>query len=313
MNQIVDPTRLKQLRHVRGELSQDELAKKAGVNKQTVYRLEKERRSIRQGTLVRLSRALDVEPDVLTGEKPLPNTDQSLGEPVDESTYQLKAPLDASTRNAFSLAAMRYKIPVSRIVELAPFLFVLAAEGSLNRRLERVGELEKALDSISDLNSKFPHLPAHITFARGDAEDAIQAEKASIAACDIFAEKIPNDIYWDGETYDSDTENPFATYLKALAASTNGVANIDALDSRSFTSYQVCRDRAVKLAGGDESLADEIMNGWVVIHKMPRELLGEEATPARVEWIRSTIAPILKAREDFQKLSAEDQPKSLGL
>lgn len=44
MNQIVDPKRLKHLRHMRGDLSQAALAKKAGVNKQTVYRLEKESR-----------------------------------------------------------------------------------------------------------------------------------------------------------------------------------------------------------------------------------------------------------------------------
>lgn len=310
MNQIVDPNRLK---HLRGKLSQDELAKKAGINKQTVYRLEREKRPIRPGTLARLSRALDVEPDVLTGEKPLPNTGQTLGEPADDSTYYVKAPLDASTRNAFSLAALRYKVSVSRIVELAPLLFVLAAEGSLKQRRESVEELESALDSISCLNSKFPHLPAHITYARSDAEEAIQAEKASIAACDIFAEAMPNDIYWDDETFDSEKENPFARYLKSLSASTDGVANLDGLNSRYLTSYEVCRDQALKLAGDDENLADEILNGFAVIHKIPRELLKEDATAARVEWIRSTLAPILKAREEFQKLSAEDQLKSLGL
>lgn len=313
MNQIVDPKRLKHLRHMRGDLSQAALAKKAGVNKQTVYRLEKERRPINQKTLVRLSSALEVDPDVLTGVKSLPTTDQPLGEPADDSTYQLKAPLDASKRNAFSLAALRYKVSVSRIVELAPFLFVLAAEGSLNQRREKVGELENALDSIADLKSKFPHLPAHITYARGDAEEAIQAEKTSIAACDIYAEAIPNNIYWDDENFDSEQDNPFARYLKELSASTEGAANLDGLNSRSFTSYEVCRDQAITLAGGDESLADEIVNGFVVIHKIPRELLKEDATAARVEWIRSTIAPILKAREDFQKLSPEDQLKSLFL
>jgi transcriptional regulator with XRE-family HTH domain len=304
MTQTLDPNRLK---HLRGRLSQDELAKKAGVNKQTIYRLEKERRPIRPGTLARLSRALAVEPDVLTGEKPLPNTGQGSSEPADDSTYYVKAPLDASTRNAFSLAALRYGIPVSLIVELAPLLFVLLAEGSLKERRERIEELESAFDSISSLNPKFPHLPPHITYA-GDADETIQAEKASIAARDIYADKIPREIYWDNEI-EYELNNPFARYLRELSASTGGVANPDELSSGRFAGYEVCREQAITLAGGDESLAGEILNGSVVIHKIPRELLKKTAD--RVEWIRSALAPILKAREESRKSSKEDLPQHL--
>jgi hypothetical protein len=43
---------------------------------------------------------------------------------------------DGAVRNAFTLTALRYQVPIARIVELAPLLFVLAAEASLKRRAD---------------------------------------------------------------------------------------------------------------------------------------------------------------------------------
>jgi transcriptional regulator with XRE-family HTH domain len=69
--------RLKQVRFRCG-LTQDGVAQKARdtrknqtpLNKQTVYRLEKGTVMARKETIARLARALEVDPEVLVGEKP---------------------------------------------------------------------------------------------------------------------------------------------------------------------------------------------------------------------------------------------------
>src|SRR5215216_4570180 len=140
----IDPERLKQLRNQR-RLTQEALAKKARLDKGTISRFERERRPIRKTNLDRLARAVDVDPEVLIGVKPMPEDSREPVAPALASGYQLNVRVDGAIRNAFSLAALYYKIPVRRIVELAPLLFVVAAEGSLKRRGEKLAELEAAL------------------------------------------------------------------------------------------------------------------------------------------------------------------------
>jgi transcriptional regulator with XRE-family HTH domain len=314
MNQTVDATRLRQIRTLQ-RLSQDDLAKKAGLNKQTIYRLEMGGRPTRRRTLDCLSRALGVDADVLVGKKPVAIEDRPAQEPPDNNTYQVKAPLDAALRNAYSLVALRYNIPASRIVELAPLLFVLLAEGSLAWRRDKLAELQNVYEKIWQLRPSFPHLPATVTLPRGSSEEGIAAEQASINAKDIFADTIPNDIYWDvpHQEYDESNDNPFVRYLRELASSIGAVAEIESLAPKYFTSYQVCRDEAIRLAGGDESLADGVLNGWALIHKMPPDLIRQEASAQRVEWMRPMIEAALRAQEEFQNMSLDDQLKSLGL
>jgi transcriptional regulator with XRE-family HTH domain len=90
MGQTMDPQRLKQLRKSRG-LKQYELAQKAQLNPQTVYRLESERRPVRKRTLEHLAQALQFDPEVLVGEKPMP-----LGVPLSRAPLRTK-PLTSST------------------------------------------------------------------------------------------------------------------------------------------------------------------------------------------------------------------------
>ena len=52
-----------------------------------------------------------------------------------------------SPRNALTLVSRRYGIEPSQIVELAPFLFLWAAEASLRQRRERIAEVERAYEA----------------------------------------------------------------------------------------------------------------------------------------------------------------------
>src|ERR1700730_10330663 len=101
MAQVIDPERLRAMRKLRG-LPQDALAKKAHhplnskttLNKQTVYRLEKSKSPPRKGTIDRLAKALEVDAEVLTGEKPIPEDVTQPGAPEIDVGYQLNVRLD---------------------------------------------------------------------------------------------------------------------------------------------------------------------------------------------------------------------------
>lgn len=303
MTQHVNPDRLRQLRILRGMKRQEDLARKAHLNKQTVYRLENGRvPSIRPTTVEKLCKALNVEPDVLAGNKPIPVGDVPTGEPVKGDKYQVPGRVDGSTRNALSLVGRRYEIPVTRIVELAPLLFALAAEQSLERRRSKLAELRALLDREGDLRKDFPHLP--MTIAPGfEADGAIREEEKSIAARDIFGSRISDEIFWrdfgDDEDYDAGEHNPFITYLKEVASKHGGVAEIESIDGRYVTNYHVCREDALKLAGGDEALAHGILVGWVQLHEMPRELFKDDVIAKRMEWMRPRVEAGQKQADDF--------------
>jgi transcriptional regulator with XRE-family HTH domain len=305
MTEAVDPSRLTELRK-RRRLTQEALAKQAGVSKQTVYRLEKGQQSgNRQKSVKGLCEALGVDADVLSGQAPLPPSDRPSSEPSDDSRYQLNVRLDGAVRNAFSLVALRYKIPISRIVELAPLLFVLAAERSLDRRRANLVKLVALFAQGDELRRNFWHLPDSIM--RGfEADRAIEEEAKSIENLDIFGLAISDDIF-NGEVYDEAEDNPFVAWLKEQLDERKDIAEVSYFD-RGSTSYRVCRRDASVLTGGDQEFAERILEGWVLLHEMPRELLEKGATSARTEWLRAKLEAVREeARRGFEELS----PKKL--
>src|SRR6516165_3221049 len=189
MGKVIPPQRLKQLRELRG-LSQDQLAKKAGLTKQTIYRLERkgERRPIRDGNLDRVARALDFDLEVVIGEVPIPSETTPTNPVRDETAYRLNVRVDASIRNAYELVARRYGVTPSKIAQLAPLLFNVVAEGSLKRRRQRLNDLEARLNRAADCEEDFPHWPLSL-FEMGDQKEAIRTEEASINSRDLFGKE----------------------------------------------------------------------------------------------------------------------------
>jgi hypothetical protein len=194
-------------------------------------------------------------------------------------------------RNAFSLAALHYNVPVRRIVELAPLLFVLAAEASLKRRRDKLAELEVALDRASDHWWQIPHLPSSAAELKQQRE-VIEAERKSIAARDLFGDLEFGDEFADWDdlyAHDSGKENPFAVHIRELAEGVDKAA-IEALGSSSdITDYNVCWSEALDWACGDKWLAAAIQCGYVPVHEILRELevpehlWGREWTPEGIE------------------------------
>ncbi len=297
MSKSIDPCRLKELR-TRAGLKRKTLGEKTGINPQTIYRIEAgrpEARSPRRETVEKLAATLGVSPEVLTGEAPLPDTEPTRAGRSNDEDYSINVLVDGAVRNAFTLTAIRYRVPITQIVKLAPFLFVLAAEASLERRISKLGDLEKALNRARELESNFPHLPSSLS---PSSYEYIDAERKSISARDIWGDRVPDDIFAGAfaieENYDRETLNPFVKYLKETvpAEAEADVASIHGFDrsSSSFTgsscAFTVCWEDALKLADGDVELATSIVEGEVILHKIPRELFNDDAVDARIAWLR---------------------------
>jgi hypothetical protein len=230
----------------------------------------------------------------------MPESEPALARPSNDEDYSINVPVSGAIRNAFWLVQKRYKIPIARIVELAPFLFVLAAEASLERRRAKLAELQERFDGDDDLRRNFLHLPYGIVPNFG-ADDIVAAEQESIDGRDILASTLPDDIFDTGRVAQSfleDVDNPFVVYLNEAAAADRGGASIVAFH-RSQTVFTVCREDTLELAGGDEDLANDIFNGWVVLHKMPRELLNDDAVDARIAWLRENRIAYVVADADL--------------
>ncbi len=299
MSQIADVVqikelgnRLRKLREGKG-LSQDALAQKAKlmkapIDKQTIWRIETGRqKAVRQHTLDALARALGVPPGTLIGAAPLPEVQPArAGRPNDED-YSINVQVDGAIRNAFTLAAMRYRVPIAQIVKLAPFLFVLAAEGSIERRRSALKDLREAFDNAQNLAMDFRHLPSSLLPSGSSAPELADEEK-SISIRDILGETLP-----DNESigsvidpdYDESQYNPLVVYLKQAVRLNPDVALIRRFD-RYSAEFDVCREDAMKLAGDDKELAQSIIDGEIILHKMQRELPNDAATEARIAWLR---------------------------
>ncbi len=287
----IDPGRLRKVRSLRG-MTLEGLARAARpLTKQTIYRWERgEGTHVRRANLELVSKALDVEAAVLTGEKPLPALERDLNKPADDARYQINVRVSPAVRNAYSLAAMRYHVSVSQIVESAPFLLSLVAELSLQRRRTKLEAIKEAYAGLEAHETEFPHLPNFIGQSVVTSWESIAAEEKSIEQADLFGASIPGGIFFGSEDqYDEDTDNPFAVFLRGLASQTGDAVELTDFGPRLAPSYTICRAEAVTLAGGDDDLAAGILAGHALIHEIPREQLRPAATVERVALLRPKV------------------------
>ncbi len=282
----VIPLVLKTLRARRG-LTQDDLAQRAKLDKQTVCRLETDKSkesSTRRHTIDGLAQALRTDPDVLTGKRPLPDADDDDRSALDLS--RLNFGVSTNARNAMYLVSERYNVKYADIVELAPFLFCWAAEASLRQRKEHLARAEAALSALRDSDSSMEHLEP---FDFSELQEKIDAEKESIEYHDIWGKGT--ELAVDGD-YPFDT--PFAKFLANLTNEIGDDATFEQYCWLDYPFYRVCAQEAVRLVGGDTELAEAILEGKIALHQMPKELREYSKRKERVEWARGKL-------EDFQR------------
>jgi transcriptional regulator with XRE-family HTH domain len=290
----IDPIRLRMLREGRG-LSQERLADIAAVDKQTISRIEREMpKKRREITVTRLARALGVDPVELAREAPAPEAGQS--EPL-KRKRQSSFRVSDNANNFLYLISERYFVRPWQVLELAPLLFCWAAEMSLRERRERIKKLEEACRAARTLEKEMPHLPpANLTHS----EEKIAAESRSIDAHDIFGMCFGDNDFSEGlpHSLGDDTDNPFAIFLAKLADEIGDVARFEGFSPIDYPCFEVCRDEALEMVGGDETLARRILSGVVDLYDMPKDLHGFGNTAGRAAWVRAQAEAFILAHID---------------
>ena len=290
----VSGTVLERLRLAKG-WSKEELARRTRIAKQTLSRLERgECGTTRGQTIQRLTSALGVEAAVLTGDAPIPEVHRESSSPDPRS--QLNIRVGAGPRNALKLVADRYGVERSQIVELAPLLFVWAAEESLRQRKEKLDEIGRTYDAAKEIERKMPHVPMTDFTAIGDK---LSLEEELIGQRNLFGGVDDGFFY---AKFDPDTQNPFAKFLRRLTVSLGEVAMFEEWSGSWTPQYRVCPEEAAKLVGGDRDRAEEIVTGMVDLNEMPQDIRkGDDMAAARAEWVRDK-ADEYRQRFDVMKL-----------
>jgi hypothetical protein len=253
---------------------------------------------VRAGTVLVLAEVLKTDPDYLRGIKSR-DSEEVVSPLLNETRWKVRMPM--AIRNSYQLAAWRYRVPVSCILELGPLLFEVFAEQCQTERKLRLSQLRAAYDARLSLRPHVQHLPIRAS-ADGTAEAIFHAEEASIEQRDLFGELLWKDARVRDETFDSDFDddqrNPFAAFLLGLVADLGCRIEVEGI-SMTEARYKIGSDLALALAGGDEDLAASILDGSIPLHELQQNLISREAAEARVAWLRA------RAEEHAVKLRKE--------
>jgi transcriptional regulator with XRE-family HTH domain len=260
-------------------------ATKPKVDVSTISRIERGKPTrVRANTLRALAKALEVQPESLC--------------PVAEAERDvMKLRIEAAARNALTLVAHRYRISRESIIEIAPLLFFIAAEQSLEERQNRIADVSASAHALFDLYRGIPHLPPQ--WPIDDA--AVTSEEQSIKARDLFGKKVLEDAQQFLCDFDSDFDkgehNPFVRFLRdrlskidtsaELAESVRWTPGLWS-DYRIGTSpdYRICTEEAASLVGNDTTAAHAILCGAAALHEMPKGSPEQRAEWARAEFDR---------------------------
>ena len=303
----ISPEHLKTLRTRKG-WSQDKLASESSVSKRQIIRIENSRTSInvRENTVKRLAHALKVERMVLTGNKPLGPEQQLLLPDV-----QLSSRTSSQVRLAYDLVKHRYGPSHKDLVNLAPLLFVLLAEGSLAWRRQCLDEVGEAMERLRAFGEERKHL--YFTYYQTNIESGLWAEEESIDAADLRGDTLRNrdDANLDFADEALYEVTPFADYLCNFAENLGISGIVDfgsgvADDPWGAEPYQICQNELNEITGGSKYARWALEHGDVRLSEIPRELMTKQAKGRRIDWLESKLSDktreIMEEHERFENL-----------
>ena len=303
----IDPNRLRTLRQ-RKKLSRPDLYRACGITVRTIQRLENEPdecKTTREDTVLRLAKALDVEPGVLTGELALPDAEKA---PVAEpDRVRIGAQIKSKVRLAYDLIKRRYGVNTTDVINIAPLLFTLLAEGSLAWRREKSDEAWEAFVGLEDIEG---YWRGSFGSTYSVMEFGSAAEEESIGKSDLFGEKLldsPPGTFLDDGFFDPSFENPFATYLRKLAADLDipEAVKVDdgELDYRlefRFPYYGICDDELDRITNASPVGRAALEMGFLRLSEVPEELMEEAKHEERQKWLEDRMS------EKFSGMNEEE-------
>ena len=288
---------LKQLRKS-FPMSQEALSEISGVSKKTIGRFERGKTSPNPKTIERIAKALNVKPSQLLE---APGRQEDADSRLRRMGYRpLRTYLDDETALAFQMVEHVYGIPVRGQILMAPLFCALLAEGSLSSRKEKLAEINDAALNLQFLAR------GHLSFAN-DVAGVIEGtydEMRSIEKKDVFGREFTEE--WPHEKFDPDEHNPFADYLEDF------IKEIEAKDisltdrhgdpawktEEGLPNYTISSDVFDALTGGNSWAEFALVRGFTRIRDIPEDLMGEDATEARIEWLESKIPADERARRE---------------
>ena len=313
----INPQSLRALREAK-RLSRRQLAAKSRVSERQLARLESSRKAVRSTTFKRIAEALGTDSEKLSGASPL----QPAPAPPEDVHVGLR--VSPQLRLAYDLVRLRYGPTRKQIVELAPLLFVLLAEGSLAWRKKRVGEVDELVHRLYELGKD-----SQLYFAKyveDVCEAAMEVEKTSIRSADVLGDTVRGEDYLYQRFTEDDLYGvvPFAEYLCNLAEDMGieGIVDFYPNDSDATVGYdtiwgaepyEVCRDSLAELTGGSKYARWALLHGDVQLSNIPQDLLGPEAKGARVAWLESKLSDEVRSRQDDFESELESIGRDLTL
>lgn len=315
------PEALAELRRRRG-WPRSQLAEKAGISPQLIERIERSAKpyKVKPRNLKRLARALAVEEAVLRGSATLP---------PDPPTPQQKSVTVQSSpglRLAYELVERRYGATAKDLFTLAPMLFVLLAEGSLDRRRAKLQQARQALQDLDKLGRDHPTLYFAQDVYQQAFDEGARGEEMSIESSDVRGLQVWDDSAADmhGFTEDDMTVTPFADYLEELA---NAVDKPELIHFRSWppsglplgegiwgaNPYSVCQGDLHEIAGDSEAARWALEWGEVRISDIPTGLMSKDAKSDRAAWLESRLSDDVRAEAERLQKAWDDTMHSISL
>ena len=220
--QSIHPKRLRDLR-TRKKFSRRKLAKKSGLSEKQIGRVETSETDVpvRMNTMIKLASALGVDAEMLLDD---PSTLDPL--PVAPSQdVQLSIKISSQVRLAYDLVKHRYGPSQKDIINLAPLLFVLLAEGSLSWRRQWLEEAKAAMERLKQLTSERESLnPEELDL---EWDESFEAEQESIKKNELLGDEILSGKgYWDSSDH---METPFLDYVTRLTKELNISVMVDSI------------------------------------------------------------------------------------
>lgn len=305
---LLDPQRLRALRKGK-RMSRRKLAERSKVSERQIARIESSETRVRGTTLVRLAKALDENLETLVGDgrvDPKPSAAPST---------QLGFKASPQLRLAYDLVSHRYGPSRREIIELAPLLFTLLAEGSLAWRRQCLEEVREAMERLSDLGEK-----SQLYFAKylPHAEEGRDLEEDSIGKNDLLGDTMRDETQYTSWlsvfTDDHYAVTPFADYLRKLGKDLKISGKVDFFPETSLhvavgesdeiwgaDPYQVCRDELNEITGGSESACSALAYGDVLLSNIPKELMTPDAKEKRVDWLEKEGAEGARQRKQRER------------
>ena len=262
--------------------------KRHPVSKRTLARIESGETSpekVRPHTLKCIADTLKVDPSDLC--KPINETSDQ--EWRDFGYIPIKLVLPRRTIEDAWLVKRHYGVGLNGLFEAAPWMLTLLAQQSLSEREVQIDEIEASFKGVMD------QVPSHLNHGKSaytDIEGIVWDERTSLAARDIFGKRVFEEASARGDVSglsDGSETNPFIEFLRRAAADLDhDVLDPDELnpDDKGLPgSWPIFRGWLNEIAGRDPLALFAIKRNIGIVHKIPKNLHGDDNVSERIQWL----------------------------